>query len=157
MKKTMFVSCAVLMLAADVTLAAGTHAGGHDDEFAFGRPGEPAKASRTVEIEASDAMRYSPAELHVKRGETVRFVIKNTGAVRHEFVLGEPQSLKEHAELMRQFPDMEHAEPNQVSVAPGTTETLVWQFIKAGVVDFACLVPGHFEAGMAGKIAVSTK
>lgn len=157
MKKTTFASCAVLLLASDFALAAGNHADGHEDRYAFGEPGEPTQTDRTVAIEASDAMRYSPAEIHIKRGETVRFVITNTGAVMHEFVLGEPQSLREHAELMRRFPDMEHAESNQVSVAPGKTETLAWHFTKAGVADFACLVPGHFGAGMAGKIRVSTK
>jgi len=152
MKKITFASFAISALVSSNALAAGNHAGGHDDEFAFGRPGNPAKATRTVAVEASDAMRYNPAKIRVERGETVRFVITNTGAIKHEFVIDEPQSLQEHAELMRRFPDMDHAEPNQVIIAPGATETLVWQFTKAGEVDFACLIPGHFEAGMAGKI-----
>lgn len=157
MKEITFASIVVSALASGLALAAGNHAGGHDDKFAFGRPGNPAKASRTVEIAASDAMRFSPAEIRIARGETVRFVITNTGTVKHEFVLGEPQSLREHAELMRLFSDMEHAEPNQASVASGKTETLAWQFTNDGVVEFACLVSWHFEAGMAGRIVVEMK
>lgn len=79
------------------------------------------------------------------------------GTAPKRFMLGEPQSLKEQAELMLQFLDMEHDEPNGVSIAPGTTETLVRQFTQAGVMEFACLVSGHLEAGMAGKIVVSSK
>ena len=69
-------------------------------------------------------------------------------------VIGPMAELKQHAELMRRMPGMEHAEPNQVTLAPGKTGERVWQFTKAGVVDFACLEPGHFEAGMTGKVSV---
>jgi uncharacterized cupredoxin-like copper-binding protein len=91
----------------------------------------------------------------VKRGETIRFVARNTGKEKHEMVLGTIEELKKHAELMRKFPEMEHADPNQVTVDPGKTGELVWQFTKAGTFDFACLVPGHFEAGMFGKVRVN--
>ena len=105
-------------------------------------------------MEMSDAMRFKPASIKVKRGETVRFIVRNTGKVKHEMVLGTIKELKEHAALMRKSPQMEHADPNQVSVDPGMTGELVWQFTRAGTFDFACLVPGHFEAGMVGKIRV---
>lgn len=131
------------------------HSGKQQDHAAiYGRPGNPAKVSHTMEVDMGDDMRFSPANIAVKRGETVKFVVKNSGKVKHEMVLGSIKELKEHAELMRKFPEMEHAEPNQVSVDPGKTGELVWQFTKAGTFDFACLQPGHFEAGMAGKIAV---
>jgi uncharacterized cupredoxin-like copper-binding protein len=93
----------------------------------------------------------------VKRGETVRFVVKNTGKVAHELVLGSMKELKAHAELMRKHPGMEHEEPNQAFVKPGETREIVWQFTRAGTVDFACTVPGHFEAGMTGRVVVSAR
>lgn len=137
-------------------VAGGKHAGGHDSEWTkIGRPGDPKKAVRTVEIGAYDTMRFNHAQFTVKRGETVRIVLRNAGQLPHELVLGDEKSLREHAELMRKFPAMEHADPNQVSVAPGKTGELVWQFTKTGTVHFACLHPGHYEAGMIGKISVT--
>jgi uncharacterized cupredoxin-like copper-binding protein len=128
-------------------------AGGH--AAAIGNPGDPGRVTRTIEVEMSDDMRFRPASIKVKRGETIRFIARNTGKEKHEMVLGTIKELKEHAELMRKFPGMEHADPNQVTVDPGKTGELVWQFTKAGTFDFACLVPGHFEAGMVGKVRVS--
>ena len=132
-------------------------AGAHGDEHrdaAYGRPGDPAKVSRTVAIDMSDAMRLTPSLITAKKGETIRFALANSGKVRHEMVLGSSRELKEHAALMRKFPEMEHTDPNRLSVDPGKTGTLVWQFTRAGTFDFACLQPGHFEAGMRGKITV---
>lgn len=120
----------------------------------LGQPGNPAKVTRTVEIVMSDAMRYTPDSIVVKRGETIRFRVKNTGQLKHEMVLGSLDELKEHAKTMAKFPEMEHDDPNAISVEPGKTGELVWRFTQAGKFDFACLVPGHFEAGMQGKIAV---
>jgi uncharacterized cupredoxin-like copper-binding protein len=124
------------------------------DEMPFGREGDPKKAARTVNIDLSDAMRFTPAELSVKRGETVRFRVKNSGKVMHEMVLGTMADLKAHAEMMRKHPGMEHDEPYMAHVAPGKTGTIVWQFTKAGEFHYGCLVPGHFEAGMVGKVIV---
>jgi uncharacterized cupredoxin-like copper-binding protein len=128
------------------------HADGH--AAALGKPGKPGKVTRNVEVEMNDAMRFRPDSIRVKRGETIRFIVRNTGKVKHEMVLGTIKELKEHAELMRKFPEMEHADPNQVSVEPGMTGELVRQFTRVGTFDFACLVPGHFEAGMVGKVRV---
>lgn len=131
---------------------------GHDSEDSrgphIGKPGEPAKVSRTVTVEMNDAMRFIPSNITVKGGETIRFVVRNGGQLKHEMVLGSVTELKEHAELMRKFPAMVHADPNQVAVDPGKTGQLIWYFNKPGKVDFACLQPGHFEAGMKGRIAV---
>lgn len=124
------------------------------EETAFGREGDPKKVSRTVNVEMSDKMRFTPAELTVKRGETIRFRVKNSGQVIHEMVLGTMQDLKEHAKLMRKNPGMEHDEPYIAHVAPGKSETTVWQFTKPGEFHYGCLVPGHFEAGMIGKVKV---
>ena len=148
----MKVTSAILigLMAIGVTQA---HAGeGHASPL--GQPGNPAKVTRTVDIVMSDAMRYTPSSIKVKRGETIRFRVKNTGQIKHEMVLGSLAELQEHATTMTKFPDMEHDDPNAISVEPGKTGELVWRFTKAGKFDFACLVPGHFEAGMQGKIAV---
>ena len=125
----------------------------HEDyAAALGKPGDPHKVSRTIDVKMSDAMRYSPALIRVKRGETIRFALKNDGKMKHEMVLGDIKELKEHAALMRKFPEMEHSDPNQASVEPGKAGEIVWQFTKAGTFTFACLQPGHFEAGMVGKV-----
>ncbi len=137
--------------------AAGSHGGGHDHGTeAIGQPGQVAKVGRTVQIDMADTMRYKPSKLSFQRGETVRFVVKNSGQLKHEFVLGKTKDLKEHYELMKKFPEMEHEEPNMLSLAPGKTGELIWQFTKSGTVDFACLYPGHYEAGMKGAIKVSS-
>ena len=152
-----------------VSLVSATGAPAHDDKnhvkkeerqadghaAALGKPGDPGKVTRDVEVEMNDTMRFLPDSIRVKRGETIRFLVRNTGKVKHEMVLGTIKELKKHAELMRKFPEMEHADPNQVVVEPGKTGELIWQFTKAGTFDFACLVPGHFEAGMVGKVRVS--
>ena len=122
---------------------------------ALGKPGDPKKVSRTVEITMSDAMRLTPASVAAKRNETIRFVLKNEGKLKHEMVLGTIKELKEHAALMLKFPEMEHADPNQASVEPGKTGELIWQFTKAGTFDFACLQAGHYEAGMKGQVIVA--
>lgn len=120
----------------------------------LGKPGRPANVTRNIEVMMGDDMRYSPARIEIKRGETVRFAVSNNGQVKHEMVLGTLAELKEHAAMMRKFPEMEHDDPNAVAVEPGKTGEIVWQFTRAGTFDFACLVPGHFEAGMRGKIVV---
>ena len=133
--------------------AAGAHH--HDHAASIGVPGKAGKVSRTVNVDMTDAMRFNPASVDVKQGETVRFVVKNSGQLKHEFVLGTEAELKEHYELMKKFPEMEHSDPNQVSVAAGKAGEVIWQFTKAGKVDFACLQPGHYEAGMKGTVRVA--
>jgi uncharacterized cupredoxin-like copper-binding protein len=124
------------------------------ERTAFGQEGDPRKVSRTIKLDMTDAMRFTPADLTVKKGETVKFVVTNSGKLLHEMVLGTPQALKEHAELMKKFPEMEHADANMAHVKPGKSGEIVWQFTEAGDFQFACLQPGHFEAGMLGKVAV---
>lgn len=124
------------------------------EEKTFGREGDPGKATRTVNVDMSDKMRFTPDSLTLKQGETVKFVVKNSGKIMHEFVLGTMSELKEHSALMKKFPGMEHSEPYMAHVAPGKTETIAWQFTKAGNFNFGCLIPGHFEAGMVGNVAV---
>jgi uncharacterized cupredoxin-like copper-binding protein len=123
-------------------------------ETDFGRTGDPKKASRIIRIHMADTMRFTPAALEIKQGETVRFVVKNSGKQMHEMVLGTMQELRKHAESMRKHPGMEHDEPYMAHVAPGKLEEIAWQFTKPGEFHYGCLVPGHFEAGMVGKITV---
>jgi uncharacterized cupredoxin-like copper-binding protein len=145
--------CAALL--STVAMAAGSHGGSHDDSDAIGKPGVAANAHRTVTVDMSDAMRFNPSSISARQGETIRFTIRNTGQVKHEFVLNTEKELKEHAELMKKFPEMEHSDPNMVTVAPGQTGEVIWQFTKAGKIDFACLQPGHYDAGMKGAVTVA--
>ena len=134
------------------------HAGSFDaskvEETDFGRQGDPRKVSQTIKVDMSDSMRFSPDTITIKRGETVRFVIHNSGKALHEMVLGTTQALNEHAQLMKKFPTMEHAEPSMAHVNPGKTGEIIWQFSRPGEFQFACLQPGHYEAGMLGKLVV---
>ena len=124
------------------------------EETAFGRAADPAKATRTIAIDMHDSMRFSPDKITVKRGEIVRFRIKNRGRIMHEMVIGTERELAEHAETMRKYPGMEHDEPYMAHVAPGKSGEIGWQFTQAGEYRFACLLPGHSEAGMVGKVTV---
>ncbi len=142
------------LLMALSALASGTHAGGHDDG-AIGQPGVASKVTRTITMDMSDTMRFSVPNVTAKQGETIRFVVKNSGKVKHEMVLGTEKELKEHYEVMKKNPEMEHADANMISVAPGQTGEIIWQFTKAGKFDFACLQPGHYDAGMKGVVTVS--
>jgi uncharacterized cupredoxin-like copper-binding protein len=124
------------------------------EKTAFGEPADPKAAKRTVTVDMADAMRFTPSHIEVKRGESVRFIAKNDGKVVHELVLGTHNDLEEHAALMRKFPGMEHDEPNMVRVAPGKTGEVSWRFTRPGEFYYGCLEPGHFEAGMVGKVTV---
>lgn len=119
---------------------------------AFGQEGDPKKTTRTIKVDMADTMRFTPADITVKRGETVKIVATNKGQVLHEMVIGTTEELKKHAEQMKKFPGMEHDEAYMAHVKPGATGEIVWQFTKAGEFQFACLIPGHFEAGMVGKV-----
>ncbi len=176
MKKLL--SILILSALPALALASGDHTSGHDmngmegmkgmkgmegmqgmegmshgwNEGAVGRPGDPAKVSRTIEVTMDDTMRLTPNQINVTAGETVRFFLKNTGKMPHEMMIGSMDELKEHAEMMRKMPDMKHAMPNMARLDPGQRGGIVWQFDKPGKVDFACLVPGHMEAGMVGMV-----
>lgn len=123
----------------------------------WGIAGDARAATRTIEVRMSDQMRFAPDKIEVKQGETIRFVHKNDGRIMHEFVLGTKKDLDEHAALMVKFPGMEHDEPYMAHVAPGKTGEIVWTFNRAGEFDFACLIQGHYEAGMVGKVKVAAK
>lgn len=167
-KQSVLKSTTTALMAITLALGAGlafahgneTHAKKADapistDEHAFGKEGDPKKVTRTINVDMSDTMRFSPADITVKQGETVKFVVRNKGQALHEMVIGTMDELKTHGELMKKNPGMEHDEPYMAHVKPGGQETMVWQFTNAGEFSFGCLAPGHFEAGMIGKIKVT--
>ena len=121
----------------------------------WGVAGEQAQVERTIPITMTDDMRFTPNRIDVRVGETVRFIHRNAGEVLHEMVLGTKATLAEHAELMKKFPGMEHDEPWMAHVAPGGRGEIVWTFNRPGEFEFACLIPGHYEAGMVGRIVVA--
>ncbi|MEW6689261.1 MAG: cupredoxin family protein [Pseudomonadota bacterium] len=144
-------------------------------DMRFGRAGNPRNADRTIHVAMNDKMQFvaiaprfgqrtdiapgvrphaMPGDIEVKRGETVRFVVRNEGGVMHEMVIGTMKELKQHAALMRRHPEMEHDEPYMAHVAPGKEGEMTWQFTRSGEFHYACLMPGHMEAGMISKIIV---
>ena len=155
MKPTQFLAALPAIFLAVSAIASGSHSGGHDEE-AIGKAGVASGITRTVHINMTDDMRFHAPNIAVKQGETIRFVVKNSGQVKHEMVLGTDKALKEHYEVMKKNPEMEHADANMVTVAPGKTGEIIWQFTKAGKVDFACLQPGHYDAGMKGLVKVAS-
>lgn len=124
------------------------------EDTPFGKAADPAKASRVIRMTMDDRMRFTPSVVEVRLGESVRFELANRGKVLHEMVLGTAADLARHAELMKKFPDMEHDEPNMLHVKPGQSGEFAWTFDKPGTFAFACLIPGHFEAGMSGRVVV---
>lgn len=127
------------------------------EQTPWGIAGDARKAVRTIEIRMTDDMRFTPAVIRVKQDETIRLIHRNNGQVMHEFVLGTKEELDAHAALMKKFPNMEHDEPYMAHVEPGKTGEIVWTFNRVGEFDFACLLPGHYEAGMVGKIQVAPR
>lgn len=152
------IAIAGLVIAVLPTAAFADSGHSHGEARAYGEPGDPKKPARVVEIvmkETDDGkMLFAPDAVPVTRGEQVRFVLKNKGAMDHELVLATRAENDKHAIEMRKNPDMEHDDPNARRVAPGKTAEFVWKFSKSGAFDFSCLIPGHREAGMHGSVAV---
>ncbi len=159
---------AIQSVLAAVLIGLAGGASGHGDETHVKKPaaavvkeqkpwgiaGDAASVRRTIAITMTDRMRFTPDRIEVKQGETIRFTQKNTGKIMHEFVIGTKQELDEHAALMVKFPNMEHDEPYMAHVGPGKAGQIIWTFNRAGEFDFACLIPGHYQAGMVGRIRV---
>lgn len=152
-------------LEANPEWAQGGHSHGHGDSHSHATPtGLVAQTvTRSVSIHMDDTMRFTPDHVAVKAGETIRFVVHNAGAVPHEFVLGTDQEIAEHAELMRKMAnqpgghDHDHGGGAAITVAPGATGELVVTFPKVEALQMACLIPGHYEAGMKGRVAVQVE
>ena len=147
-----------VMLSVGAALAGPSGAGhGHGDETAYGKAGDPKKPARIVQVVMSERdgkMAFIPDRIEVRRGEQIRFQLRNNGELDHELVLATLEENLKHAVEMQKNPDMEHDDPNAKRLAPKKTGEIVWAFTKAGEFDFSCLIPGHREAGMTGKIIV---
>jgi len=145
------------MLATDIAMP--TTAAAHEDHgnFSAGEPGNPKKPARVVLVtmrEADGKMMFIPEKVEVRKGEQIRFMLRNSGLLEHEFLLATTEENLKHAELMKKFPDMEHDEPNGKRLKPNAASEIVWRFTKAGTFEYGCLIPGHREAGMLGTVIV---
>ena len=143
-KKVIAVAACALALVVTNALAHGDeHKAGHKpastavvkEQKPWGIAGDPTVGIRTIRVSMNDQMRFVPARIDIRAGETVRLVVNNDGQLMHEFVIGTKKELDEHAALMRKFPNMEHDEPYMVHVAPGGTGEIVWTFNRAGDFD----------------------
>jgi uncharacterized cupredoxin-like copper-binding protein len=121
--------------------------------YSAGEPGNASKASRTIEVTMSE-MEFNPSRIEVKRGEQIRFIVRNAGTEDHEFLLASTEDNLKHAEAMKKNPRMEHDDPNGVRLAPKKSAEIIWKFTKAGTFEFACLIPDHRDYGMTGRITV---
>ncbi|CAB3888383.1 cupredoxin domain-containing protein [Achromobacter denitrificans] len=163
MKGTLLRTSQAAVLALTISAGAAYAAGGHGDHAGhampaasapIGKPGDPARVTRSIDVDMTDAMRFTPARIEVKAGETVRLNVRNSGRIRHELVLGTDADLKAHYGMMMKDPGMRHEEANAVSLEGGKNGQIVWRFDKAGTVSFGCLEPGHYTAGMKGSVSV---
>ncbi len=154
--RTLENSGAVVMAAAFALLPMlSSRSAAHDNHASYsaGEPGDPKKPFREIVVEMGDRF-YKPKAIEVKRGEQVRFVIRNDGHEDHEFLLDSTEANLKHAEVMKKNPGMEHAEPNGIQLAPNKSGEIVWKFTKAGTFEFSCLIEGHREDGMTGIVVV---
>lgn len=152
MKKLMTASLAMAILSA-LPLTARSHDQHSHHTYAAGEPGDPKKPARTVQVEMSE-MAYAPVRIEVKRGEQIRFVIRNIGKEEHEFLLATTEENLKHGEAMKEHPHMAHDDPNGVRLAPEKSAEIVWKFTKGGTFEYSCLIPGHRDGGMIGQIVV---
>lgn len=152
-------------LLATIALAAPASAAGSGDhshnEMAIGTAGDTADVKRTIDIvmlETEDGeMKFEPATFSAAEGETLKLNFVNKGEMDHEFVMDTEEAILEHKVAMEKFPEMEHADPNAIRLAPGASGEIIWKFTKAGNYSFGCLIPGHYELGMKGDIEVMQK
>jgi len=145
------------LLLATPAWAGAALAGHQDDTFSAGEPGEANKPARIVQVtmgEADGKMSFTPNKIEVKKGEQIKFMLRNNGELDHEFILATTAENLKHAEAMKKNPDMEHDDPNGKRLAPKKTGEIVWRFTKAGEFEYSCLIPGHREAGMIGTVVV---
>lgn len=174
-------TAAGLLAAAPAAFAAPGQAGhNHASATAVGEPAKATAKTRTVRITMGDSF-YEPETVPVKAGETVRFVITNSGGLLHEFNIGTAAMHADHQKEMAMMMDhgmitptgvneammamdhsnmpgmghsMKHDDPNSVLVEPGRTRELTWKFTKDATIEFACNIPGHYESGMVGRIDI---
>ncbi|MCK0102125.1 cupredoxin family protein [Pseudohalocynthiibacter sp. F2068] len=161
-----------MVLSGSAVLAGGSHSDGHGhgdmmtdgdadhhaEMMEIGRPSDPENVTRVIEIKMMETedgdMIFEPTVLEITQGETIKFAIENIGEQEHEFVMDTMASVAEHKALMEEFPFMEHDDPNAVRLLPGEKAEIIWSFVNDGGFEFACLIPGHYESGMHGPLAV---
>jgi uncharacterized cupredoxin-like copper-binding protein len=146
----------LLLLSATDAVAHEEHVGHEHNTQSIGIPGDKGRITRTIDIDMAE-MKFTPAKVTVKVGDTIRFMVRNSGQLKHEFVLGSASDLKAHYDRMLKFPEMEHSDPNMVSLNPDQTGDVIWKFTKVGRVNYGCLQPGHFDASMKGVVVVRGK
>ncbi|KJC38076.1 copper resistance protein [Bradyrhizobium sp. LTSP885] len=144
---------AVALAALSIVAPAASHEKHGHESFSAGEPGDPNKPSRTVEVLLNE-MDFTPARIEVKRGEQIRFVLRNAGTKDHEFLLATTEENLKHAELMKKHPHMEHDDPNGVRLAPKKSAEILWKFTRAGTFEYSCLIPNHRDDGMIGHVTV---
>ncbi len=151
----LLVSVAVVVAGSSALRPSHAHEG--HVTFSAGEPGNPKQRSRTITMKMrseGDTMMFTPARIEVRRGEQIRFVLQNDEDESHEFILATVAENKKHAEEMKKFPEMEHDDPNGKRVGAYRDAEILWKFSKRGEFEYACLIPGHYEAGMVGKVIV---
>ena len=117
--------------------------------------GQATATTLTITLRMTDDMRFTPNQFTVQLGETVRLRVANAGQLMHEIVLGTAVTLDAHARAMQQQPDMAHSEAFMAHVPPQHKDELIWTFNRPGTFDFACLIAGHYQAGMRGSFTVT--
>jgi uncharacterized cupredoxin-like copper-binding protein len=145
------------ILATDIAMPIPASAHEDHGSFSAGEPGDPKRPARVVLVtmrESDGKMMFIPDKVKVRKGEQIRFMLRNSGLLEHEFLLATTEENLKHAELMKKFPDMEHDEPNGKRLKPNGASEIVWRFTKAGTFEYGCLIPGHREAGMTGTVIV---
>ena len=130
----------------------GHDAAGGENGAVPGTPASPSAATREVKITTHDQLRFEPDRIEVRAGEVVMFTVQNIGKTRHEFVLGDAKYQEMHGKDMQSGHMADGA--NAVSLEPGETKRLTWEFGEAGTLQFGCHEPGHFEGGMVGEITI---
>lgn len=155
----------VALLSLGINVQAQEHGHGHNGAKApvkkqqteWGIAGDPEAVTRTIRISMTDNMRFTPDKIDVKQGDVVKFLLTNDGKLLHEFVIGTKPELDKLAALVIKSPDqVDHERSDRIHVEPGKVGEVVWNFNRAGAFDFACLLPGHYQAGMVGRINVAT-
>ncbi|MBJ7404301.1 MAG: cupredoxin family protein [Bradyrhizobium sp.] len=153
--KKIATTCVAAMCLADAAPSAAHEQHSHES-YSAGEPGDPSKPSRTIEVEMSE-MDFKPSRIEVKRGEQIRFIVRNVGTEDHEFLLATKEENLKHGELMKKNPKMEHDDPNGVRLAPKKSGEIVWKFTKAGEFEYSCLIPDHRDYGMIGHVTVKAQ
>ena len=157
---------AALAMLVDLSGALADAGHGHD-MAAGGRPGLAADVDRTVRIDATD-IAFDRQTIEVRAGETIRFVVTNSGRLVHDFTLGDAATQRAHREEMAEMKapgaghdhpgdHHGHVEANAIVLNPGDAKELIWTFAQATDFEFACNLPGHYEAGMMGHIEIAPR